>query len=91
MKLTGIREQVFVDRYSLKNDKGHPQEKTPDQMWKRVAKGIAEIEKKDLRKYWENYNNYETFRDQKTDYKFVRHRLSSGRYRQTTGRWGNLF
>ncbi|MBI3380183.1 adenosylcobalamin-dependent ribonucleoside-diphosphate reductase [Candidatus Gottesmanbacteria bacterium] len=53
MKLTGIREQVFLDRYSLKDDKGSPIEKTPEEMWKRVAKGIAQVEAPDVRKSWE--------------------------------------
>jgi ribonucleotide reductase alpha subunit len=29
-------------------------EKTPDEMWKRVAKGIAGVEKPKDRKKWEN-------------------------------------
>jgi len=53
MKLTGIREQVFRDRYALKDDKGNPIEKTPEEMWRRVAHGIAQVEEKDKRKYWE--------------------------------------
>ena len=53
MKLTGIREQVFKDRYALKDDKGNPIEKTPEEMWRRVAHGIAQVEEKDKRKYWE--------------------------------------
>lgn len=53
MKLTGIRETVFLDRYSIKNDKGEPVEKTPEEMWKRVAKGIAKIEKPKDRAFWE--------------------------------------
>lgn len=53
MKLTGIREQVFRDRYSLKDEKGSPVEKTPQQMWKRVAKGVAKIEEPKKRKHWE--------------------------------------
>jgi len=53
MKLTGIQQQVFLDRYALKDDKGNPVEKTPEQTWRRVAQGIAQIEKKSVRKYWE--------------------------------------
>ncbi len=53
MKLTGIREQVFLDRYSLKDEEGHPLEKTPEEMWKRVAAGVAQIEEPGLRKSWE--------------------------------------
>jgi ribonucleoside-diphosphate reductase alpha chain len=53
MKLDGIRQKVFLDRYALKDTKGNPVEKTPDEMWKRVAKGIAEVEKPKDRKKWE--------------------------------------
>jgi len=53
MKLDGIRQKVFLDRYSLKDKKGNPMEKTPDEMWKRVAKGIAGVEKPKDRKKWE--------------------------------------
>ena len=53
MKLDGIRQKVFLDRYSLKDPKGNPLEKNPDEMWRRVAKGIAGVEKKKDRKKWE--------------------------------------
>lgn len=62
MKLTGIREQVFLDRYSLKDDKGHPLETQPSEMWKRVAKGIAQMESEDVRKEWEK-KFYEVMED----------------------------
>ena len=44
MKLTGVSEKVFLDRYSLKDKEGAPLEKTPDEMWKRVADAVAEAE-----------------------------------------------
>ncbi len=53
MKLEGIREKVFLDRYALKDQAGAPIEKTPVEMWRRVAKGIARVEKKEHRKEWE--------------------------------------
>lgn len=62
MKLTGIREQVFLDRYSLKSDKGSPLEKTPKEMWRRVAKGIAQVEKKEDRSLWQK-KFYEAMED----------------------------
>ncbi len=62
MKLTGIREQVFLDRYSLKDEKGAPIEKTPEEMWKRVAHGVAEIEDSKIRKVWEK-KFYEAMED----------------------------
>jgi len=53
MKLEGVREKVFLDRYSLKDKEGNPIEKTPDEMWARVARGIAKQEKPKNRKAWE--------------------------------------
>ena len=32
MKLEGVREKVFLDRYSLKDKEGAPVEKTPEEM-----------------------------------------------------------
>ena len=54
MKLEGIRNKVFLDRYSLKDAEGNPLEQTPEEMWRRVAKGIAGVEKKANRKVWED-------------------------------------
>lgn len=66
MKLQGVSEKVFLDRYSLKDKKGAPLEKTPDKMWKRVARGIATVEKKEVRAMWEK-----KFYGAMTDFKFV--------------------
>jgi ribonucleoside-diphosphate reductase alpha chain len=66
MKLDGIRQKVFLDRYSLKDPKGNPMEKTPDEMWKRVAKGIAKVEKPKDRKKWER-----KFYEAMEDFKFL--------------------
>lgn len=66
MELTGIRQKVFIDRYSLKDAEGNPTEATPEQMWRRVAKGIAGQEKKELRAEWE-----EKFYKVLEDFKFV--------------------
>jgi len=54
MKLSRLAEKVFKDRYSLKDKRGNPIEKTPLQMWKRVAKAVSKIEKKKNQDYWEN-------------------------------------
>lgn len=54
MNLTGIRQTVFLDRYALKDQAGSPIEKEPEEMWRRVAKGIAGVEKKENRKEWED-------------------------------------
>ena len=66
MKLDGIRQKVFLDRYALKDAKGNPIEKTPEEMWKRVAKGIARVEKPKDRKKWEK-----KFFDVMEDFKFL--------------------
>lgn len=64
MKLEGIRQRVFLDRYSLKDKEGNPIEQTPEEMWRRVAKGIAGVEKKANRAEWEEkfYNVMEGFK-----------------------------
>lgn len=66
MKLDGIREKVFLDRYSLKDKNGNPTEKSPEEMWKRVAKGVVGAEKKEDRSKWEK-----KFYDAMIDFKFV--------------------
>jgi len=66
MKLDGIREKVFLDRYSLKDKDGAPIEKTPEEMWRRVAKGVSMGEKKENREKWEK-----KFYDAMQDFKFV--------------------
>ena len=54
MDLTGIRQKVFLDRYALKDEAGNPTEKTPEEMWRRVAHAIAQVEPKKQREQWEN-------------------------------------
>src|SRR4030067_1147949 len=49
-----------------KNDKGQPVESTPDKMWARVAKGIASVEKKESKNFWEK-----KFYQLMEDFKFV--------------------
>ncbi len=44
MQLSGIRQKVFLDRYSRKDKTGKAMEKSPREMWKRVAKGVASFE-----------------------------------------------
>lgn len=63
MQLTGIRQNVFVDRYALKNEKGVPIEKTPEEMWRRIAHAIAQVETKSKRAFWEEkfYSAMEDF------------------------------
>src|SRR3989338_5606363 len=66
MKLNGIREKVFLDRYALKGAKGELLEHAPEEMWKRVAKGIAKNEKRGIRAKWEK-----KFYEAMEDFKFV--------------------
>ena len=51
--LDGIRKDVFLDRYSLKDEEGKPLEEYPEQMWRRVAFGISRQERSAERKIWE--------------------------------------
>lgn len=53
MILSGISQKVFLDRYALKDKKGNPIEKTPEEMWTRVAKAVAAVEDKKNQKTWE--------------------------------------
>lgn len=54
MVLDGIRKQVFLDRYALKNEQGQPIEQTPEEMWRRVSKAVAQVEKtKEQKSFWE--------------------------------------
>jgi len=64
--LEGIRRDVFLDRYSLKDEEGKALEEYPEQMWKRVAWGISQQEKIGIRKEWE-----EKFYKAMSDFKFV--------------------
>src|SRR6266702_2259032 len=66
MQLTGVRQKVFMDRYSLKDEDGTSTEQTPNEMWHRVARGIAETEKKEDRAKWKK-----EFYRVMTDFKFV--------------------
>src|SRR5260221_9753831 len=53
-ELEGIRQKVFMDRYSLKDASGQPLEFYPEQTWARVARGIAAVEPtEELREQWE--------------------------------------
>lgn len=66
-ELTGIRKDIFLDRYALRNKKGEIVERHPEEMWKRVSYGIAAIEKtKRLQKKWAD-----DFYTLLSDFKFV--------------------
>jgi ribonucleoside-diphosphate reductase alpha chain len=65
--LEGIRSKVFIDRYSLKDENGKPLETTPEEMWRRVARGIAAVEQtEEARHDWE-----ERFYEVMDEFKFV--------------------
>ena len=66
-QLEGIRQKVFMDRYSLKDADGKPLEFYPEQLWARVARGIAAAEQtEEKRDKWERL-----FYEALTDFKFV--------------------
>ena len=65
--LDGIRQKVFADRYSNKDETGTALEHYPEQMWRRVARGIAAVEEgEENRIAWE-----EKFYRALQDFKFV--------------------
>src|SRR3989339_737834 len=66
MTLDGIANKVFLDRYTLKDKSGKAIESKPQEMWKRVAKGIAKIEEPAKRQYWEK-----KFYQAMVDFKYV--------------------
>lgn len=52
-QLEGLSLKVFKDRYSLKNEKGEAMENSPEEMWRRVSKSIAQVEKSaDKKEEW---------------------------------------
>lgn len=67
MNLSGISEKVFLDRYAMKDKKGRLAEKTPQQMWRRVARAVADKEKTpSLKRRFAR-----EFEEALTDFKFV--------------------
>ncbi|GER86403.1 intein-containing adenosylcobalamin-dependent ribonucleoside-diphosphate reductase [Dictyobacter vulcani] len=66
-QLEGIRQKVFMDRYSLKDPDGNALEFYPEQLWQRVARGIAAVEQtEEKRAEWEKL-----FYEALTDFQFV--------------------
>jgi len=66
MKLEGIAQKVFLDRYSIKDKDGNPIEKRPEEMWRRIAKAVSLVEKKNKKKFWE-----EEFYKALKDFKYI--------------------
>ncbi len=64
--MQGLAQKVFLDRYALKAKNGERLEESPEEMWRRVAWGIAQSEKKKDRQLWEK-KFYEVMKD----FKFV--------------------
>lgn len=62
-----LRARVFYEKYALRGKGGKIVEKTPDEMWRRVAREIASPEKNEkLRKEWE-----EKFHWLLSDFRFI--------------------
>ena len=54
-----LRARVFIDKYALRDSKGNLLEKTPQQMWQRVAKEISSVEdSKEKKKIWQDNFNW---------------------------------
>lgn len=62
--LEGVQQKVFIDRYALKDPEGKALETYPEQMWWRVANGIAHQEDPSVREDWarEFYKAMEGFK-----------------------------
>lgn len=63
-QLEGLAKDVFFDRYALKDATGQRIENTPEEMWHRVAKAIAGVEKTEVKQQeWEEkfYNVLNNF------------------------------
>ncbi len=61
-----LRARIFYEKYSLSDIDGNRLEKTPVEMWKRVARELASVEKEDKKKEFE-----EKFYWILEDFKFV--------------------
>lgn len=48
MQLDGVGRKVFMDRYAAKDENGNPIEHEPQEMWRRVAKSLAKVEKTEV-------------------------------------------
>jgi ribonucleoside-diphosphate reductase alpha chain len=64
MELDGVRRKVFEDRYAAKDENGGLIEHAPEEMWRRVAKNLATIEKTETesivaeKKFYEALENF---------------------------------
>ncbi|MEM3781364.1 MAG: adenosylcobalamin-dependent ribonucleoside-diphosphate reductase [Candidatus Micrarchaeaceae archaeon] len=62
-----IRARVFYEKYALKDASGNALEKTPVEMWQRIAKAISSVEKDEQAKK----NAFEEFMWLLSDFRFV--------------------
>ncbi len=49
----GLRARIFYEKYALRSEEDEILERTPKEMWKRVARGLASVEQEEKRKEWE--------------------------------------
>ena len=61
-----LRARIFYEKYALRNNENEPVEKLPEQMWKRLARALASVERPEKREEWER-----NFLWLLTDFKFV--------------------
>jgi ribonucleoside-diphosphate reductase alpha chain len=53
-ELEGVRKDVFLDRYALRDQEGTQIEHSPEELWTRVSWGLAQVEKtSELRETWQ--------------------------------------
>jgi ribonucleoside-diphosphate reductase alpha chain len=48
-----LRARIFYEKYALRDGENEPVEKIPEQMWKRLARGLASVERPEIRAEWE--------------------------------------
>ncbi len=48
-----LRARIFYEKYALRNGENEPVETRPEQMWKRLAHGLALVERPEGREEWE--------------------------------------
>jgi len=65
--LEGMQQKVFLDRYALKDAEGKVIEEYPEQMWRRVAAGVAQVEKSRSKQYEWAVKFYDSLKD----FKFI--------------------
>jgi ribonucleoside-diphosphate reductase alpha chain len=86
-RLEGYRAKIFADRYALKDEEGRAVEEYPEQMWARVAKGVAVVEAPERHEEWSG-----KFYDALSGFRFVPGgRILSGAGSGHNVTWFNCF